>query len=63
KTLTLRGSIVEILNNTFEIVEQHPSPFNRLESLILYTNQIPDKVVNYFSEGSSCEVCLKLVDG
>ncbi|CAI0398917.1 unnamed protein product [Linum tenue] len=57
KNLKLRSSSTVVILNCMrdEILEQHPSPFKRMESLILPDNKLHDKVIDYFFEASSCK--------
>ncbi|CAL1371477.1 unnamed protein product [Linum trigynum] len=57
KILKLRSSSTVVILNYMrdEILEQHPSPFKRMESLILPDNKLHDKVINYFFQASSCK--------
>ncbi|CAL1373561.1 unnamed protein product [Linum trigynum] len=57
KSLKLYGvTTVEVLSKFCELLENQPSPFPKLESLILdsKTEIVPYKLVNYFFKGSSC---------
>ncbi|CAI0404303.1 unnamed protein product [Linum tenue] len=57
KNLKLRSSSTIVILNCMrdEILDQHPSPFKRMESLILPDNKLHDKVIDYFFEASSCK--------
>ncbi|CAL1373565.1 unnamed protein product [Linum trigynum] len=58
KSLVLDAYGIEELNKIFEFLEKHPSPFTRLESLMVdidtTTMSIPLKLVNYLFKRSSC---------
>ncbi|CAI0413381.1 unnamed protein product [Linum tenue] len=52
-TLLLDSRTVEVLTIIPEIIEQRPSPFTRLKTLIVKADSVPYTLLNYFLKGSS----------
>ncbi|CAI0413398.1 unnamed protein product [Linum tenue] len=55
KSLKLYWATVEVLKDFCGVLEEQPSPFKRLKSLISEADRVPYKLVNYFLKGSSGE--------
>ncbi|CAI0413397.1 unnamed protein product [Linum tenue] len=53
-SLLLDSYIIQVLSKNYELLEQQPSTFTRLESLIVEADSLPHAVVNCFFKGTSC---------
>ncbi|CAI0441646.1 unnamed protein product [Linum tenue] len=52
-TLRLDSETIQILDDMSDFLEQQPSPFTRLKSLIVKADSIPYALASYFLKGSS----------